>query len=111
MKNLRECGLSAVCLQSGLAKDSENELLSGRVTYIFGNPESLEERKWRAMLLSEAYQKYLAAVFVDEAHCVDLWGGEKVPFRRAYRSICELQSFIPDVVPFVALTATATINT
>ena len=108
---LQKRGLSAVRLQSGLDKDSEDELLSGRVTYIFGSPESLEERKWRSMLLSEVYQKYLAAVFVDEAHCIDLWGGGKVPFRRAYRSICELRSFLPDIVPFVALTATATINT
>ena len=89
---LVERGQSAVRLSSSLPKDVE-DVLSGQVRYLFGSPECFEERKYRNMLLAPVYQTHLKAVFVDEAHCVDMWGGGKEPFRKAYQKLGDLRSF------------------
>ena len=47
------------------------------------------------------------AIFLDEAHCIEAWGGGKSPFRQHYSKLATLHSFVPSIVPFVALTATA----
>ena len=74
-------GQSAVRLWGELPGEMEEAVFSGRVRYIFGSPECLEEKKWREMLLLPVYQTRLKAVFIDEAHCVDMWGGGwKSPF-------------------------------
>ena len=46
------------------------------------------------MLLAPVYPAHLKAVFIDEAHCVDMWGGGKEPFRKAtgVSSACLLSS-------------------
>ena len=62
-------------------------------------------------MLAPLYQAHLKAVFIDEAHCIDMWGSGKEPFRRAYRKLGDLRSFLPSDIPFVALTATATHST
>ena len=87
--------------------------MCGNMRYIFSSPETLSESKWRAALLTPFYQTHLAAVFIDEAHCVDMWGirGGKQPFRADYKKIGDLRSFLPAAVPFVALTATASHST
>ncbi len=59
------------------------------------------------MLLAPVYLTHLKAVFVDEAHCVDMWLGWKEPFRKAYQKLGDLRSFLPSSVSLVALTATA----
>ena len=107
IQELVERGQSAVRLSSSLPKDVEEAVLSGQVRYIFGSPECFEERKYRDMLLAPVYQTHLKAVFVDEAHCVEMWDGGKEPFRKAYQKLGDLRSFLPSSVPFVALTATA----
>lgn len=48
------------------------------------------------------------AVFCDEAHCIEMWGGSAEPFCQSYSKLASLQSFLLSNVPFVALTATAT---
>ena len=111
MEDLTKRGLSATRLQKGLSSELEDDLYKGKVMYIFGSPEAFDERKWKSMLLTPTYQIYLSAVVVDEAHCVDLWGSSKEPFRAAYRRLGDLHSFIPTDIPFVALTATATTMT
>ena len=49
-------------------------VLTGDIQLLFISPESiLNNRRFRAMLLSQHYKKHLVAVAVDEAHCVKSW--------------------------------------
>ena len=104
-------GLSAVRLGSDLTSSAKESLERGEITYVFASPESLQTKTWRQLLLSSPYQSYLKAVFIDEAHCVDMWGSGNEPFRRCYHHLGELRSLLPNNVPFCALTATASKNT
>ena len=57
-------------------KDEEAVLsvLNGRVHLVYISPESLlGNARFRAMMLSDCYQKRLRALVDDEAHCVKLW--------------------------------------
>ena len=60
------------------------------------------------MLLSPVYKEKLAALVIDEAHCVKFWGDQ---FRQTFVLIGDLRSLIPSNVKLLALTATATIET
>ena len=60
------------------------------------------------MLLSPVYKEKLAALVIDEAHCVKFWGDQ---FRQTFALIGDLRSLIPSNVKLLALTATATIET
>ena len=51
----------------------------------------------------------LTAVIVDEAHCIDEWGGDD--FRPEYRQLERLRIFTGQEVPIVCCTATATTST
>ena len=109
--DLAERGLSAVRLTNDLASDAKSAVVEGRVNYIFASPEMLQERRWRDVFLTTLFQKKLKAVFVDEAHCVEVWGSGKQPFRESYGQIGDLHSIFPPDVPFCALTATASAKT
>lgn len=46
----------------------------GHYQLVFLSPESLlTSSKWRDVLMSDAYQRNLVIVVVDEAHCVKKW--------------------------------------
>jgi len=49
-------------------------VLNGRVQLVYISPENLlGNARFRAMMLSDCYQRRLRALVVDEAHCVKLW--------------------------------------
>ena len=46
----------------------------GNVQLLYVSPESiLRNPRWREMILSSVYQRKLAAIVVDEAHCILQW--------------------------------------
>ncbi|KAE9410024.1 hypothetical protein BT96DRAFT_805872 [Gymnopus androsaceus JB14] len=55
------------------------------------------------------FRNRLEAVIVDEAHCIDEWGGDD--FRPLYRQLSRLRSFTGQDVPFIACTATCRTET
>lgn len=70
------------------------------------------------MVLSESFSKLwkdskfctrLTAVIVDEAHCIDEWGGDD--FRPEYRQLDRLRIFTSQEIPIVCCTATASTST
>ena len=83
--------------------------LKGRVQLLYITPESIIlNRLYRNMLLSPLYKEKLAALVIDEAHCVKFWGDL---FQQTFALICDLRRLIPSNVKLLALTATATIET
>ena len=109
--DLRKRNQSAVRLLHELAAADEEKLREGRFRYVFSAPEALAEGRWRAMFTVPTYSKSIMAVFFDEAHCIEIWGGGVDPFRRSYSKLASIQSFLAPKVLFVTLTATATNNT
>jgi superfamily II DNA helicase RecQ len=56
-----------------------------------------------------SFRKRVTALVIDEAHCIDEWGGDD--FWLLYRKIDELRMYTGQEVPFVACTATASTST
>ena len=81
-----------------------------RAQLVYLSPEmalsdSFAKRLWK----DPKFRKRLAAIIVDEAHCIDEWGGDD--FRPSYRQLHQLRVFTGMEVPMVACTATARTST
>ncbi|MCS6245284.1 MAG: DNA helicase RecQ [Opitutus sp.] len=101
---LQAAGVAATFLNSTLSPAEARSRLAGlhrnewKLLYVA--PERLMLDNWQANL--KAWN--VAAIAIDEAHCVSEWGHD---FRPEYRQIAKLRELLPDV-PLMALTATAT---
>ena len=101
---LQAAGVAATFLNSTLSSAEARSRLAGlhrnewKLLYVA--PERLMLDNWQANL--KAWN--VAAIAIDEAHCVSEWGHD---FRPEYRQIAKLRELLPDV-PLMALTATAT---
>ena len=109
--DLRKRNQSAVRLAHDLSKEDECRLFNGSIRYVFSAPEALKERKWKSLLMTPSFNNCVKAVVCDEAHCVELWGSSIEPFRQSYSNLASLQAFLTPSIPYVALTATASIST
>ena len=101
---LVESGVPAVMLTSAQdpaqRRAATEKLANGETKLLFVAPERLVMPGFLAELAS--YR--IAALVVDEAHCISHWGHD---FRPEYRRIGELRALRPDL-PVHAFTATAT---
>ncbi len=101
---LQAAGVAATFLNSTLSAAEARSRLAGlhrnewRLLYVA--PERLMLDNWQENL--KAWN--VAAIAIDEAHCVSEWGHD---FRPEYRQIARLRDLLPEV-PLMALTATAT---
>lgn len=112
---LKSLGLSAVALHDDLTEESFKRVENGEFSYVFASPEKmLNTNRWRKLISSDYYRKFLVAVVIDEAHCISQWGlpgssskSTSVPFRTWYGNLGEINSLISSDVPSIVLTATA----
>jgi ATP-dependent DNA helicase RecQ len=101
---LQAAGVAATFLNSTLDAATARSRLAGlhrgewRLLYVA--PERLFVEGWQENLRNWN----VAALAIDEAHCVSEWGHD---FRPEYRQLARLREWLPDV-PVIALTATAT---
>ena len=101
---LQAAGVAATFINSSLGSAESRSRLAGlhrnewRLLYVA--PERLMLDNWQENL--KAWN--VAAIAIDEAHCVSEWGHD---FRPEYRQIAKLRELLPEV-PVMALTATAT---
>ena len=103
--------IKALRLSHDLSKEDECRLSNGSICYVFSAPEALNERKWKSLLMTPNFNNSGKAVVCDEAHCVELWGSSIEPFCQSYSNLASLQAFFTSSIPYVALTATASIST
>jgi len=101
---LRASGVAATFLNSSLAAEESRARLralhAGEFKLLYLAPERLVLDG----TLDSLARWNIAAVAVDEAHCISEWGHD---FRPEYRQLRGLRARFPEV-PFMALTATAT---
>ncbi|MDF9826629.1 ATP-dependent DNA helicase RecQ [Ereboglobus sp. PH5-10] len=101
---LQSAGVAATFLNSSLGERESRARLAGlhrgewRLLYVA--PERLMLDSWAENL--RAWN--VAALAIDEAHCISEWGHD---FRPEYRQLAQLRELLPDI-PVMALTATAT---
>lgn len=105
VKKLNSLGIPAACLNSEQSVAENNGIIqdavNGKLKILFIAPERIENLQW-----TKAVKKMsLSMVVVDEAHCISVWGHD---FRPAFRRIVELVRMLPEGVPVLATTATAT---
>lgn len=102
--NLRQHGINAACIHSGLSLHERNLALDrcriGKAKLLYLSPEKLADRNFIDVLRGMS----VSLLVVDEAHCISQWGYD---FRPSYLRIARLRDTFPDV-PVLALTASAT---
>lgn len=102
--NLRERGICAVALHSGLSR-AEHRLgldrcLLGKARILYVSPEKLQSKTF----IDQLCGVNAGLIVVDEAHCISQWGYD---FRPSYLHISALRRLFP-ATPVLALTASAT---
>ena len=117
VNDLKKRNQSALFFTGDITGADEDSIRKGIFKYVFLAPEAVAEKKWKSILMESCLSKTIQAVFVDEAHCVELWGGGVDPFRKSYAELASiqpfftLQSFLPSSMPFVCVTATSSLDT
>lgn len=91
-------------IDSATARQRITDMLAGRIKLLYVAPERLLHESFLTLLDQVHAQVGLAALAVDEAHCVSEWGHD---FRPEYRRLAEVRHRYAQV-PVYALTATAT---
>ncbi|WP_209331634.1 RecQ family ATP-dependent DNA helicase [Lunatimonas salinarum] len=104
--NLKKKGVKAVAVYSGMRPREIDVLLDnciyGEVKFLYVSPERLKTD----LFLERFRQMKVSMIAVDEAHCISQWGYD---FRPPYLEIAALREIHPQV-PFIALTASATLD-
>lgn len=98
-KNIKAMAISGHLTDTQLTALLDNALY-GAYKFLYLSPERLQNEQ-----VCEAIKRLPVNLFaIDEAHCISQWGND---FRPAYLQINTLRNLQP-LVPFIALTATAT---
>lgn len=105
VKGLREKGISAAFINSEQTPEENQRVIQkaidGELKILYIAPERQENTEW-----IEASQKLkLSMIVIDEAHTISAWGHD---FRPAFRRIINLVKKLPEKLPVLATTATAT---
>lgn len=103
VEQLEERGVAAAALHSHLSSEESrtvvDALLEEALTLLYVSPERAAKASFRRLLA----RVNVAAIAIDEAHCVSQWGHD---FRPDYMRLHELRADCS--APIIALTATAT---
>lgn len=102
--NLRQCGIKAVYLHSGLTISEHRLAIDrcrfGKAKLLYLSPEKLQSKN----LIDNLRLMDVSLIVVDEAHCISQWGYD---FRPSYLNIKLIREIFPSA-PVLALTASAT---
>lgn len=105
VQGLLKKGIPAAFINSEQSREKNAEViqqaLAGRLKILYIAPERQENADWIAASL----KLKLSMIVIDEAHTISTWGHD---FRPAFRRIINLVKRLPDNLPILATTATAT---
>lgn len=105
VKALNNKGISAKFINSEQTPEDNSSVIQaaidGRVKILYIAPERQENQEW----IEATRRMKLSMVVIDEAHTISVWGHD---FRPAFRRIINLVKLLPDSLPVLATTATAT---
>ncbi|GJN57112.1 RecQ family ATP-dependent DNA helicase [Elizabethkingia anophelis] len=105
VKKLTSLGISAKCINSEQTSEENTQIIEyakqGKIKILYIAPERQENSEW----IEATQQMKLSMVVVDEAHCISVWGHD---FRPAFKRIINLVNLLPENLPVLATTATAT---
>ena len=103
--HLIEKGIKAASVFMGMTHqevlDTYERVILQNYQFLYLSPERLDTQLFKAKL---QYMDVRLLV-VDEAHCISQWGYD---FRPHYLKIADVRKLLPDNIPCLALTATAT---
>jgi ATP-dependent DNA helicase RecQ len=105
VKKLTSLGIPAKCINSEQTPEENSQIIEeakqGKVKILYIAPERQENNEW----IEATREMNLSMVVVDEAHCISVWGHD---FRPAFKRIINLVRLLPQDLPVLATTATAT---
>lgn len=105
VRGLNEKGISARFINSEQSPEENTETIeeaiNGKVKILYIAPERQENQEW----LEATRRMKISMVVIDEAHTISVWGHD---FRPAFRRIINLVRLLPENLPVLATTATAT---
>ncbi|RYG50793.1 MAG: RecQ family ATP-dependent DNA helicase, partial [Chitinophagaceae bacterium] len=105
VKKLNALGIQARCINSEQTPEENNQIIEdakhGKLKILYIAPERQESAAW----IDATQEMKLSMVVIDEAHCISVWGHD---FRPAFKRIINLVNLLPQGMPVLATTATAT---
>ena len=105
VKGLEENGISAKFINSEQTQEENSQTIqdaiNGKLKILYIAPERQENQEW----IQATRQMNLSMIVIDEAHTISVWGHD---FRPAFRRIINLIQLLPENMPVLATTATAT---
>jgi len=106
VNRLNSMEIRSMAIHSGMSAEEidiaiEN-CIYGDYKFLYISPERISTRIFQSRLP----RFNLNLVAIDEAHCISQWGYD---FRPSYLKIASIREHISDKVPFLALTASATL--
>ena len=103
--NLRIRKIKATTVYSGMTSDEISKhfdnCIYGDYKFLYISPERLHTELFKRKLPL----MNVSMIVVDESHCISQWGYD---FRPSYLRIADLRKMLPEHIPVLALTATAT---
>ncbi|ANW96796.1 hypothetical protein AXE80_11130 [Wenyingzhuangia fucanilytica] len=107
VESLKQKGIEAMTIPSKSNTDDIIRLFDNirikKIKLLYLSPERLNQ----PIIQEKLKQLNISFIAVDEAHCISQWGHD---FRPAYLKISLLRELLPNI-PFLAVTATATVKT
>lgn len=105
VKGLNEKGIKAKYINSEQTPEENTQTiqdaLNGKLKILYIAPERQENQEW----IDATRRMNLSMIVIDEAHTISVWGHD---FRPAFRRIINLVKLLPQNMPILATTATAT---
>lgn len=105
VNSLNEKGIVAKCINSNQKTEENEQILedakNGKIKILYIAPERQGNTSWQETVR----EIKVSMVVVDEAHCISQWGHD---FRPDFRRIVDLINILPNDIPVLAVTATAT---